>query len=85
MTEISSLPRASETLLDTTGLSCPLPILKAKRALNPLPRGSLLRIIASDPVTERDFPAFCRQTGHELVTSRKLAAGRYEFVIRKIE
>jgi tRNA 2-thiouridine synthesizing protein A len=73
----------SETLLDTKGLACPLPILKAKRTLNTLPVGALLRVIASDPVTKRDFPSFCRQTGHELVESGEPAAGIYDFLIRK--
>lgn len=85
MTELSSARIDGETLLDTTGLSCPLPILKAKRTLNLLPPGSHLRILASDPVTMRDFPAFCRQTGHALLKNCELAAGRYEFVIRKVE
>jgi len=73
----------SETLLDTKGLSCPLPILKAKRTLNTMPAGGLLRVLASDPVTKRDFPAFCRQTGHELVQSGEPAAGVFDFLIRK--
>ena len=73
----------TETVLDTKGLSCPLPILKAKRALNGLPPGAHLRVLASDPVTLRDFPAFCRQTGHDLVESAELRAGVYEFLIRK--
>jgi len=73
----------SETLLDTIGLSCPLPILKAKRTLNGLPPGALLRVLASDPVTLRDFPAFCRQTGHELVESAEAEAGVYRFLIKK--
>lgn len=74
----------SETLLDTKGLNCPLPILKAKRTLNGLPAGALLRIVATDPVTQRDFPAFCRQTGHELVESGQPEAGVYGFLIRKV-
>lgn len=73
----------TETLLDTKGLNCPLPILKAKRTLNGLPAGALLRIVATDPVTRRDFPAFCRQTGHELVESGEPEAGVYGFLIRK--
>jgi tRNA 2-thiouridine synthesizing protein A len=73
----------SETLLDTQGLSCPLPILKAKRTLNGMSGGALLRVLASDPVTKRDFPAFCRQTGHELVSATEPAAGVYDFLIRK--
>jgi len=74
----------TETLLDTKGLNCPLPILKAKRTLNGLPAGALLRIVATDPVTQRDFPAFCRQTGHELVETEQPEAGVYGFLIRKV-
>jgi len=74
-----------ETLLDTQGLNCPLPILKAKRALNALPGGALLRVLASDPVTRRDFPAFCQQTGHNLLESGEHSAGVYVFLIRKAE
>ena len=74
----------TETLLDTSGLNCPLPILKAKRTLNGLPSGALLRVLATDPVTRRDFPAFCRQTGHELVETGESEAGVYGFLIRKV-
>ncbi len=73
----------TETLLDTKGLNCPLPILKAKRTLNGLPPGALLRVLASDPVTLRDFPVLCRQTGHELIESAEAEAGVYAFLIRK--
>jgi len=73
----------SETLLDTKGLNCPLPILKAKRTLNGLPAGALLRVLATDPVASRDFPVFCRQTGHELVETGEPEAGVLEFLIRK--
>lgn len=74
----------SETLLDTKGLNCPLPILKAKRTLNGLEPGALLRVQATDPVARRDFPAFCRQTGHELVETGEPEAGVLEFLIRKV-
>jgi tRNA 2-thiouridine synthesizing protein A len=73
----------SESFLDTKGLNCPLPILKAKRTLNGLPPGALLRVLASDPVTRRDFPAFCAQTGHQLLESIEPEAGVYGFLIRK--
>jgi len=53
--------------LDTRGLNCPLPILKAKKALADLASGDLLRVIATDPGSMRDFQAFARQTGNELV------------------
>ena len=53
--------------LDTRGLNCPLPILKAKKALNDLSSGEVLKIVATDPGSVRDFQAFARQTGNELV------------------
>ena len=53
--------------LDTRGLNCPLPILKAKKALADMVSGELLRVYSTDPGSTRDFQAFARQTGHELV------------------
>ena len=53
--------------LDTRGLNCPLPILKAKKALNDMLSGQLLRVVATDGGSVRDFQAFARQTGNELV------------------
>ena len=53
--------------LDTRGLNCPLPILKAKKALAEMASGELLRVVCTDPGSMRDFQAFARQTGHELV------------------
>ena len=55
------------TELDTRGLNCPLPILKAKKALAEMESGQLLRVVATDPGSMRDFQAFSRQTGNELV------------------
>ena len=56
-----------KTELDARGLNCPLPILKAKKALSELASGELLRVVATDPGSVRDFQAFARQTGNELV------------------
>jgi tRNA 2-thiouridine synthesizing protein A len=53
--------------LDTRGLNCPLPILKAKKALADMVTGELLRVVSTDPGSTRDFQAFARQTGNELV------------------
>ena len=53
--------------LDTRGLNCPLPILKAKKALAEMLSGELLRVVSTDPGSMRDFQAFARQTGNELV------------------
>jgi TusA-related sulfurtransferase len=53
--------------IDTRGLNCPLPILRAKKALTELRSGQLLKVVATDPGSTRDFQAFARQTGNELV------------------
>jgi TusA-related sulfurtransferase len=53
--------------LDTKGLNCPLPILRAKKALAELASGQVLKIVATDPGSVRDFQAFARQTGNELL------------------
>ena len=53
--------------LDTRGLNCPLPILKAKKALADMLSGEVLKVVATDPGSIRDFQAFARQTGNELV------------------
>lgn len=53
--------------LDAKGLNCPLPILKARKALKEVPAGGTLEILATDPGSVADFQAFCRQTGNELV------------------
>ena len=53
--------------IDTSGLNCPLPILKAKKALNDLTSGQVLKVIATDPGSWRDFEAFAKQTGNDLL------------------
>jgi len=72
----------SPVLLDATGLTCPMPLLKAKRALNELPGGALLRVLATDPGSVRDFEVFSRQSGHELLESTQ-HEGRFEYLLRK--
>jgi tRNA 2-thiouridine synthesizing protein A len=54
--------------LDARGLNCPLPILRAKKALADLQAGQVLKIVATDPGSVKDFQAFCKQTGHELLS-----------------
>jgi tRNA 2-thiouridine synthesizing protein A len=63
--------------LDTRGLNCPLPILKAKKALAEMQSGEVLKVVATDPGSVRDFQAFARQTGNELVEQ---TSGEKEFV-----
>lgn len=53
--------------LDTKGLNCPLPILKAKKALSEMSSGQVLRVVSTDPGSTRDFQAFAKQTGNELL------------------
>ncbi len=60
--------------LDTRGLNCPLPILKAKKALAEMASGDLLRVVSTDPGSMRDFRAFARQTGNELVEQTTVGA-----------
>ena len=68
--------------IDTSGLNCPLPILKAKKALTELQSGQTLRVIATDPGSWRDFEAFARQTGNELVSQEKTEAN-FVYVLRR--
>ncbi|WP_148713889.1 sulfurtransferase TusA family protein [Chitinolyticbacter meiyuanensis] len=68
--------------IDLSGLNCPLPILRAKKALANLQGGDLLAVTCTDPATPTDFAAFCRQTGHQLVDSSAQDA-KFHFLIRK--
>jgi tRNA 2-thiouridine synthesizing protein A len=68
--------------LDTKGMKCPMPIIKAKNALKDLNGGDELRIEATDPGSVADFAAFCRTTGNDLVDSTE-EGGVFVFVIRK--
>ena len=72
----------SETLLDVQGLSCPLPVLKANKALRGLPPGARLTVLATDPASVKDFSALCQETGHELVSFAE-DGGVYRYVLRK--
>ena len=58
--------------IDTRGLNCPLPILKAKKALTDMLSGQLLKVVATDPGSTRDFQAFAKQTGNELLQQKAL-------------
>lgn len=67
--------------LDARGLTCPLPILKAKKALSDMQSGEVLKVLATDPGSVRDFQAFARQTGNDLVDQQaQPAEGGDEFV-----
>ncbi len=68
--------------LDARGLNCPLPILRAKKALNGMSGGQTLHIIATDPGSVKDFEAFAKQTGNELLESGE-NDGEFSFILRK--
>lgn len=70
------------TTLDVTGLQCPLPVLRANRALRQLAVGEDLAVLATDPAAPKDFESFCRTTGHVLVEST-VEGGVFTIVIRK--
>ena len=73
----------TEQVLDATGLKCPLPVLRARKALRSLPAGARLRVLATDPGALQDFKAFCEAAGHDLLESGRGEGGVLVFLIRK--
>ena len=69
--------------IDTRGLNCPLPILKAKKALSELQAGEVLKVVSTDPGSVRDFQAFARQTGNELVEQNSSATEFVHYLRRR--
>ncbi len=72
----------ADQVLDVKGLNCPLPILRAKKALKDMATGATLEVLATDPGAVKDFEAFCRTTGNELVESAE-EDKIFRFVIRR--
>jgi tRNA 2-thiouridine synthesizing protein A len=68
--------------LDARGLNCPLPILRAKKALNEITAGQILKVMATDPGAVKDFQAFAKQTGNELLESTE-SSGEFSFFLKK--
>ena len=68
---------------DATGLNCPLPILRSKKVLSKLSSGDVLYVISTDSGSVKDFEAFCKQTGNELLESSE-AGGKYHYYIKKV-
>jgi tRNA 2-thiouridine synthesizing protein A len=71
----------ADQVLDVKGLNCPLPILRAKKALKDMAKDATLEVLATDPGAVKDFEAFCRATGNELLES-KVEGDLYTFVIK---
>ena len=68
--------------IDTRGLNCPIPILRAKKALNDMQSGQVLRILATDPGSVKDFQAFSKQTGNELLAHGE-ANREFTFLLKR--
>ena len=68
--------------LDARGLNCPLPILRAKKTLSAMTTGEILKIMATDPGSVKDFEAFAKQTGNELLDSSEVE-GEFHFTLKK--
>ena len=71
-----------ERELDARGLHCPLPLLKAKQALNALPEGACLRVLATDPGSVRDFHSWMEHSGHQLVSFHETTE-QFVYVVKK--
>ena len=73
----------ADSTLDATGLLCPLPVLKARRALRDVPAGGILEVLATDPGATKDFEHFCQTTGCELLESGEAEGGVLRFRLKK--
>lgn len=69
--------------VDARGLTCPLPILRAKKALAEMSAGQVLRVLATDPGSVKDFQAFARQTGNDLLQQAETADKAFEFYLKR--
>jgi tRNA 2-thiouridine synthesizing protein A len=74
----------SDAVLDVQGLTCPLPVLKANKALRALPPGARLTVVATDPASVKDFQAYAKETGHALVAFSE-DRGVFRFTLKKRE
>lgn len=68
--------------LDASGLNCPLPVLRTKKALGDMQSGQVLHVVATDPGSVKDFEAFAKQTGNALLESRE-EGGKFHFLLKK--
>ena len=80
----TSIPVAANQVLDCSGLACPMPILKTRKAVDALAEGQVLKLIATDPGSVSDIDAWTRKTGHLLLASER-ENGRYIFYIKKMK
>ena len=74
---------AADKEIDTRGLNCPLPILRAKKALADMLQGQVLKVVSTDPGSNRDFQAFCKQTGNQLLEQQIVGKDYIHFLKRR--
>jgi tRNA 2-thiouridine synthesizing protein A len=72
-----------DVVLDTSGLNCPLPIIRIKRAMDTMKRGQILEVISTDPGTVADVPAFLNRLGHELLGTTQKEKSFYFYIKKK--
>ena len=82
MIDLALTPSGADREVDARGLNCPLPILRTKKALNDMKSGQVLKVVATDPASQRDFQAFSRQTGNALI-DQSAANGEFIFLLRR--
>jgi len=68
--------------VDARGLTCPLPILRLKKALTEVSAGRVVHVLTTDPSSVKDFEAFAHQTGHELISQREMSDSTFEFFVK---
>ncbi|MDR3572929.1 MAG: sulfurtransferase TusA family protein [Anaerolineaceae bacterium] len=78
------MPVAADQILDCSGLDCPMPVLKTKKAIDNLQIGQVLKMIATDPGSPEDMAAWTQKTGHELIASEH-EGGKFIFYIRRFK
>ncbi len=76
-------PDLPDIILDTKGLNCPLPVLRARKRMAELAPGGVMRVLATDPAALADFRAFCGQTGHDFIGGVETGPGMFEITIRR--
>jgi TusA-related sulfurtransferase len=74
---------AADKEIDTRGLNCPLPILRAKKALSDMVHGQVLKVVSTDPGSNRDFQAFCKQTGNDLLAQQTIGTDYIHYLKRR--
>ena len=77
------IPVSPDATLDAKGLKCPLPVLKARKAMKEMKPGAVLRVYATDPGAVKDFEHFCKTTGAHLLDCREEAGGVLVFMLKK--